>query len=904
MLSLGLRPDEIGSRLREIQFHAPVGVLEERQSRVFIAVRNDAISVEELERHVVATTSNGVAVRIRDIGSVKDGLSEARSFYRINGKSTVTIVIDKEPNTNTLSLANTVFERLGTLKSEFPAGFGLIKESDKSQQMRKELEKLYQEILISLLSIFVILLLFLRNLKAPFLILSSILFSVAGTFVLFWLFGIGLNLLTLAGLVLGFGRLVDDSIVVLENINRHLVAESGERFPTVARSVSEIALPVVASTLTTVGALLPLSFLPQDLKPYFLDFGIAVGVSLLMSLIVSFTLIPTVAAHRDVVKIDFRFLDRVGSGVLYAYERLLRRALLHRKLVIALTLWLFGIPLWLLPPKIESEGWIASAYNSSFGSETYASIKPYVDYALGGTSHLFFSKVTKGEVWSFGEQTYLIAYVSFPQGTEIERYDQIAEEIERLALVENHGLEKVTSRVQSDYAMVRIDIAESAANTALPFDLKNRLILYAAQTGGATIGVSGYGPGFYTGGEASPSFYVKILGYNYNKVKEIAEAFRQRIERNPRIAEVDIDRSFGRWNKTYELIVTVDREAIADHGLTVVEVLRAVRLYTRGSIEQSQLNIGGDRVPYAIKVAGYRDFSVDDLEQAMIVNQQGKKVRLGNLVKIAERRVPSQIQRENQQYLRMVSFEYKGPYRFGDRFVDATIKAMPLPSGYLFDRSFSFFWLTDSSQMSFLWIAVFALVIVFMITSSLYESFVKPFIIILSVPFSLVGLFLSFYVMDAPFGRGGYAAVVLLIGIVVTNSIVLVDYLAKKVVGANKTCDALIASASTRLRPVLMTTLTTIGGLLPLLLMGDETSLWYSLSLGTIGGLVSSTILTLVVVPWCMGYFHEWDEVNCRKGPKTEGRILQCARMRFLLAARRCRSSKAGARRNDMLSWF
>jgi multidrug efflux pump subunit AcrB len=642
---------------------------------------------------------------------------------------------------------------------------------------------------------------------------------------------------------------VDDSIVVLENINRHLITESGERFLVINRSVSEIALPVVASTLTTVGALLPLSFLPQDLKPYFLDFGIAVGVSLLMSLLVSFTLIPTVAAHRDVVSLNFRFLDHVGTWATSVYESFLRRGLAHKKLVMVLTLWLFGLPVWLLPEKIESESAAASIYNSTFGSETYKSIKPYVDYILGGSSHLFFAKVTKGEVWDFGNQTYLVVYVGFPQGTEIERYNQIAEEVEKLVLVEKVGIEKVTSRVQSDYGMVRVDIADSAANTALPFELKNRLIMYAAQTGGATISVSGFGPGFYSGGESAPSFYVKILGYNYNKVKDIAEEFRQHIERNPRIAEVDIDRSFGRWNKTFELVVTVDRDAIARHGLTVVDVIRAVRLYTRGAIEQNQLNISGERVPYAIKFAGYKDFTVDDLKQATIVNQEGQKVRLSGLMKIDERRTPSQIQREDQQYLRMVSFEYKGPYRFGDRFVDATIKAMPLPSAYLFDRSFNYFWLTEWSQMSLLWIAVFALIIVFMITSSLYESFVKPFVIILSVPFSLVGLFLAFYLMDAPFGRGGYASIVLLIGIVVTNSIVLVDYLAKRLVGSERTADTLVEAASTRLRPVLMTTLTTIGGLLPLLFMGERTSIWYSLSLGTIGGLVSSTLLTLLVVP-------------------------------------------------------
>jgi HAE1 family hydrophobic/amphiphilic exporter-1 len=569
----------------------------------------------------------------------------------------------------------------------------------------------------------------------------------------------------------------------------------------------------------------------------------------MMSLLVSFTLIPTVAAHSDVVSVGFRFLNRVGSIALSLYRALLHRALLHKKLVIVVTLWLFGLPVWLLPDKIDSESLLASVYDKTFGSESYKSVKPYADYILGGTSHLFFAKVTKGEVWDFGNQTYLVVYVGFPQGTEIERYDQIVGEVEKLVLVEKSGIEKVTARVQADNGMVRIDIADSAANTSLPFELKNRLIVYAAQTGGATISVSGFGPGFYSGGESAPSFYVKVFGYNYNKVKDIAEEFRQRIERNPRVAEVDIDRSFGRWNKTYELVVTVDRGAISRHGLTVVEVIRAVRSFARGAIEQSRLNIDGERVPYTIKFAGYRDYSTDDLRQATIVNQQGERVRLNDLIGIEERRVPSQIQREDQQYLRLISFEYKGPYRFGDRFVDATIKTMPLPSGYLFDRSFSYFWLSESSQMSLLWIALFALIIVFMITSSLYESFIKPFVIILSVPSSLIGLFLAFYLADAPFGRGGYAAIVLLVGIVVTNSIVVVDYISKKVVGDAKTAEALVEAASVRIRPVLMTTLTTIGGLLPLLIMGEKTSIWYSLSLGTIGGMVSSTVLTLLVVP-------------------------------------------------------
>jgi len=859
LVAFGLRIEEVNARLRQLQFSAPIGSIDGGQGRSLIAVRNASVDVDELKALTIASTPTGSPVRLGDLGVVREGLSEPRSFYRINGRSTVTIVIDKEPNTNTLRLADEVFARLEPVKKSFPESFTLLKQSDNSEQMRRELGKVYQEILISLICILAVLVVFLRNLSAPLLILSSILFSIAGTLLLFWAFGIGLNLLTIAGLVLGFGRLVDDSIVVLENIHRHQSEPSAASIPRVdliSSSASEIALPVVASTLTTVGALLPLNFLPEDLKPYFLDFGLAVGISLLMSLLVSFTLIPTVAAHVDMQPAALGLLQTIGTHGMKAYRRLVQVAMRRRGLVLAITLWMFGLPVWLLPDRIDSSGFFAILYNNSFGTEAYRSAKPYVDHLLGGASHLFFRKVQKGEVWQFESQTYLVVTVGFPQGTEIERYNEIAEGIEKEVLQSRRKIEKVTTKVLPDYAVVRIDIPDSIANTAFPFELKNRLVIFAAQTGGATISVSGFGPGFYTGGESAPSFYVKVLGYNYNRVKEIAERFRERIERNPRVAEVDIDRSFGRWSRMYELAITIDRDAVAGHGLTVADVVRAIRTYTRGALEESEITVHGERLPYSVKFAGYKQFSTEDLHGAVVANSRGEQVRLRNLIRFEERRVPSKIIRENQQYVRWISFEYKGPYRFGDQFVDATIKAMPLPSGYSFDRSWSSFWFSQESQISLIKIALLALLIVFMVTASLYESFLKPFIIILAVPFSLIGLFLAYYLTDMPFGRGGYGALVLLIGIVVTNSIVLVDFISRRVATEGFSFEIVASACSLRLRPVLMTTLTTIGGLLPLLIMGERSGLWYSLSLGTIGGLLSSTVLTLVVVPVVYATFY------------------------------------------------
>jgi multidrug efflux pump subunit AcrB len=281
----------------------------------------------------------------------------------------------------------------------------------------------------------------------------------------------------------------------------------------------------------------------------------------------------------------------------------------------------------------------------------------------------------------------------------------------------------------------------------------------------------------------------------------------------------------------------------------VADVINAVRASTPGVLQSSRVTVDGERVPYSVKVTGFREYSVDDLRRTMVTGQNGQAVRMAALLAVKEQRTPGEILREDQSYVRWVTFEYRGPFRFGEAYVDAAIRSIPLPHGYRFDRSFSWFTFSETDRRMMLMIAGVAFLIVFMVTAALYESFRRPFLIMLTIPFSLIGLFVAFYVTDTPFGRGGYAAVILLIGIVTTNSIVLVDVITRACPTRTASLDALIAASTTRIRPVLMTTLTTIGGLLPMLLLGDRSSVWYSLALGTIGGLVSSTILTLVVVP-------------------------------------------------------
>jgi multidrug efflux pump subunit AcrB len=528
-----------------------------------------------------------------------------------------------------------------------------------------------------------------------------------------------------------------------------------------------------------------------------------------------------------------------------------RFTLRHKKATLLVTVWLFGIPVWLLPEKIETPV-LASLYNPIFGSKFYSDIRPYMNYLLGGSSHLFFNYVTKGEFWSFGSETYIVVSIDAPPGTEIERLDGVMRGVEEQLARSGNQIQKTVTRVSNDgYASMRILFSNEVSQTAFPYLLKAHLTAYLSQVGGVNTGVYGYGPGFYTGGESAPSYHIKILGYNYNQVKQIAKDLQRELERNPRVANVEIERSyFGRKDNITEIAVTVERQALARCGLSVADIIRLVRSYSRGTVSRlEQFKVEGEQLNYVVKYAGYHDFSVDTLQQIIVRTLTGTAVRLEDIVTIAERRTLGQIVRENQQYQRWVSFDYKGPYKYGDQFVDRVVKNAVLPAGYSVERPQGFFFFREREEREIFWVILLSVLIVFMVTAALYESLIKPFVIILAIPMSLIGVFLAFYLSDTNFDRGGYASVILLAGIAVNNSIVLVDYIARRHKRGMDLTEAIVLACRHRIRPILMTTLTTIAGLIPLVVDEKQGSFWYSLAVGTIGGLALSTVLILLVVP-------------------------------------------------------
>jgi HAE1 family hydrophobic/amphiphilic exporter-1 len=829
MEALGVSIEAVQRTLQDLGLRQAAGHLVRGGTRWELLIDDPIQEVASIGKAVIPASFLGASrrstpgpVRLEDVAQVSDASSEPVGLSRINGQPAVTINIEKEPGTSTIAVAQAVEKKLTTIAKSFPPGLRLLKERDQSLRMRKELRDFTSRAGFCLLAIFAVLLLFLRRLRAPLVILATILFSVLLTVDFFYFAHLTLNLLTMAGLALGFGMLVDNSIVVLDSVERQWrrgqpVARAAER------GASEVALAVVASTLTTVVVFLPFLYMTGELRIYYLPFALAVGLALVSSLVVAFTLTPMLAA-----KVLFR--GSVGKGspprggeqaneaeagrakaptaVQRLYARYLRLSLRHKWFVAAAALALFV-----------------------------------------GSFYIFDKKVPRGQPFSWGRDTYLVVYVQMPSGSELEATDAVVRSFEE-KLVGRPHLDKVTAEVYPEWARLRITFPPEIELTPEPLILKEKLSAMATRFAGANVNVYGFGPGFFRGGGAAPRFYLQVLGYNYNEVKRTADEVGRTLRRNVRVRDLETSSTlwYGRGD-LFEVIVRLDRRQLSRFGLTVGEVLQKVEPHIRGARRYQRLKIKGEDVDHSIKMHGYRRFALDDLRQLVLRSDGQEVVRLGDVASISEQKALARIVREDQQYQRWISFEFRGPWRMGDRLVESVIRNTHLPPGYSLQRP-SFTLMQKEEEQQVLGVLALAILLVFMVTAALYESLRHPFVVLLTVPLALIGVFWIFYLTKTPFDRSAYIGVILLGGIVVNNAIVLVDHINRLRTSGRNWLEAVSAGCMERARPIMMTTATTVFGMLPLVLFVEsKQGLWYSLALATIGGLTVSSALVLTVTP-------------------------------------------------------
>jgi HAE1 family hydrophobic/amphiphilic exporter-1 len=829
--SFGLDAAGIRRAVQELDLVREAGVVRDGGLERTLTIVNRPGSAEDV-RNAILTVASGTPVRVGDIATVYDTYEDARALARVQGRPAVGFRVFKSAGVNTVRVADAVKQRMQEVERLAPYGARYELEFDESEDIRRQLDELRTRALFSALIIFVVLLGFLRSFRAAGLVFATIGFSVLIALNLIYFGGLTLNLLTLMGLAMGFGLIVDNAIVVLENVHRRRVQRGESAAVAAERGTRDVVLPILASTATTLIVFVPFVYLQGEVRVFYVPLAVVVALTLVASLVVAFSFIPAIAA---------RISWGGGSGGTAP------SGAMDRAMTVAA-----GRADERRPP----------VYARFYGEVVGWTVRhPWPAIALtllafGGSYHLFDRYVGRWAVWGggWGSDTYISVSLTLPRGSNLDRTDELMRYFEeRVGAMPE--VERYITQVMPSRGYMEITFPDSLEDTSVPVVINEQMVAFSHTFTGADVRVYGYGPSFYGGGGSPPNYRIQVLGYNYERVRDIAEDIGARLSRLPRVVDVDTNASSGRFerDRASEFALEIERDRLARHDITVEDVVAGIGAAAAGNANLTYLKLGRDEIQVQVKLDRNEDMDVLALQESLIPTPAGGQLRLGDVVRVEQRDVLAQIRREDQQYERTVAYEFRGPNRLGDAVHEAVIDATTVPAGYTVEAGETGFFVSEEDQRQIWMVLGVALLLVYMVTAALFESLLRPLAVMLTVPMALIGVYLIFFYTGAQFTREAYIGVIMMLGIVVNNAILLVDHVNR--VRAEEPSlplrQAVVRGTVERVRPILMTTITTVLGLLPLVLFGDATgaNIWDALALVLIGGLLSSTVFVLTITP-------------------------------------------------------
>jgi len=833
--ALAIPLDAIISRIREGNVNIPAGNIEKGNFEITVRTPGEYTDLKQLQDTVI-DVRQGVPIQLREIAIVEDSWQKVTRIVRVNGVPGMRLSVNKQSGKNTVEVARGALAELERINRDIPQ-IKIVPIIDTSDYIQRSITNVGSSAIYGGVLAVLVLLLFLRNVRSTVVIATSIPVSIIATFALLYFGHFTLNIMTLGGLALGVGMLVDNAIVVLENIFR--IRESGDSLGNAAVSGTEEVTPaVVASTLTTVAVFLPLIFVRGMSGVMFKQLSIVVGFSLLCSLAVALTLVPMLSAHilpsqlggenfkgafrSRVFEIAGRFLKAIENG----YKGLLHLALENRVfVVITAALLLAGclmltpfIGVELMPTTDESEVRIDAEMEVgtrlNLLDEKFKVIEQIVNESVPEIK----SMVTNvgGARWhGQGGHTGDIRIALKPQSQRERSSRQIADEL-RARLNNIPGV-----------------IARTRAGEGL-------FILRLGTSSGDKI-------------------QVEVRGHDLQTADELAKQVKGIVESVEGVTDARISREAG----SPEELVLIDRQKAADMNLTVSKIANALQTILSGT-EAGYYRQGGDEYAILVKLRDAEKMDLRDILDLTITNSLNEPVILRNVINVAPRSGPVLIERKNQERLVSVTADISGR-DMGSVLSDIgrQLKDIPTPSDFTLGFGGDY----EEQQRSFreLFLScILALILVYMVMACQYESLRDPFVVMFSVPLAAIGVILILFLTRTTFNIQSFIGCIMLEGIVVNNAILLVDHtnlLRRR--DRMPIRQAIEEAGRRRLRPILMTALTTIIGLVPLALgLGEGGEAQAPMARAVIGGLLSSTLITIVFVPVVYSIFE-------RLGPGT-----------------------------------
>jgi len=800
-----LTVQDLEDALRRANLEVPAGRIESAQREFNVTAATDLQKPREFAQ-VVIRTVNGQSIRIGDVARVQEAPVDERSFVRLNGRDAVGVGVVKQSTANPLDLSAGVTQLLDKLRRDLPAGVQIEVANDNSVFIDQSIKAVFKTIVEAVVLVALVIFVFLRTLRASLIPLVTIPVALIGTFALMALAGFSINTLTLLALVLAIGLVVDDAIVMLENIYRH-IEEGLPPFQAAIRGAREVGFAIVAMTMTLVAVYAPLAFSPGRTGRLFSEFALALAGAVVISGLIALTLSPMLSSlllkHNPNPSWFDSHMESLLEWVTRTYSKLLGW-LLNRRYLVLLVMLASGLVSW---------------------------------WALGDI---------KRELSPLEDRGVVLARINAPDGATLAYTDRYAKSIERIA-EDYPEFDRIFSTIGNPTV--------SQGNIffrAIPWEDRKRTTLDMARAMTPRVsGLSGVNatpitpPSLGQGFSSRPIEFVLITSESYQDLAKTVREFQDELAKNPGFVQVDTDL---RLNKP-EIKLEVDRERAADMGVSVDLIARAIETMLGGR-NVTRYKRGGEQYDVIVQTTPTGRDTPDDIEKIFVRGKGTELIPLSALVNVREVVVPRELIHFGQRRSATITSNLSATYSVGEalQFMDATAQKVLKP-GYATDlngisREFK------KSSDSLMLVFALALLFIFLVLSAQFESFVDPFVILLSVPLSMAGALLALKWSGGTLNVFSQIGLITLVGLISKHGILIVEFANQLREGGLDTLSAIQQSASQRLRPIMMTTGAMVLGAVPLAIAtGAGAESRHQIGWVIVGGMSLGTLLTVFVVP-------------------------------------------------------
>lgn len=823
--AFGLTIESIGGIIASENLNVPAGSMDLASGTYNVKADGEFTDSEQL-KHLVVSTRGGRTVKLSDVAEVKDTIQKITMDTRANGRRSAMVMIQKQSGANTVEIVEEINKRLPAIEKTLPNDIKIVEIMNGATEIQKSINSLAETVMLAFVFVIIVVMVFLGRWRATFIICMTIPISLVTAFIYLFAADSTLNLISLSSLSIAIGMVVDDAIVVLENITTHIERGSSPKEAAIY-GTNEVWLSVIATTLVVVAVFMPLTMVSGMAGILFKELGWIVSIVVCMSTTAAVTLTPMLSAY--ILSSEGGKHDYKGVGIIYkpidkfldwlddAYARMLTWSVRHRWATVGAAMLLFVVSLGLL--KFVPFDFFPPSDNA----QITATIETEQNLSMEYTREI-------------AQRIDSIVFKNFPEVELVSARTGQSSANNAMSAMQKSGsnmisynlrLSRSTERERSIYEIADIWRAELAK---IP-----EISQFVVSPGGSSGGMSG-----------GANVEIKVFGFDLDNSNSVAIDLKNKVSKIAGVRDADLSRDDLRP----EYNVVFDREKLALHGLNNAQVSQAVRNRIDG-MTASKYREDGDEYDIVVRYAEPFRQSLEDVENINLMTATGRTIKLKEVAKVVEEFAAPDIQRENRQRIVKVTATLAPGVALGDVVgeVQKMLDEYETPDGIDLELGGTLEDQQETFGDLFLLLALIV-VLVYIVMATQFESMTMPLMIMISIPFAFTGVFFALWISGTSLSLIALIGAIMLVGIVVKNGIVMVDYTNLLVERGMSVAKAAVAAGKSRLRPVLMTSLTTIFGMVPMAMgLGEGSEIWQPMGVSVIGGLTCSTILTLLVLP-------------------------------------------------------